>query len=153
MDRSDHHPVLLLRLRRRKQLGLGRQQLGQRMQLRLWLRRLQRRMQLRLWLRRLQRRMQLRVQLQLRMQRLLLLSTSGQGGTLRVPRLRASRSDARLRVPLLPALQRDKRSKTMVKTSWWMSSGVRSTPPLAQLTTAQPWARAISPAHSRQRRR
>ena len=126
MDRTHHHPVLLLRLRRRKQLGLGRQQLGQRMQLRLWLRRLQRRMQL-------------RVQLQLRMQRLLLLSTSGQGGT--------------LRVPLLPALQRDKRSKTMVKTSWWMSSGVRSTPPLAQLTTAQPWARAISPAHSRQRRR
>lgn len=139
MDRTHHHPVLLLRLRRRKQLGLGRQQLGQRMQLRLWLRRLQRRMQLRLWLRRRQRRMQLRVQLQLRMQRLLLLSTSGQGGT--------------LRVPLLPALQRDKRSKTMVKTSWWMSSGVRSTPPLAQLTTAQPWARAISPAHSRQRRR
>ena len=122
MDRTHHHPVLLLRLRRRKQLGLGRQQLGRRMQLRLWLRRLQQWMQLRLWLRRLQRRMQLRVQL--RMQRLLLLSTGGQGGT--------------LRVPLLPAPQRDKRFKTMVKTSWWMSSGVRVVPPLAQFTTVQP---------------
>ena len=132
MDRSDHHPVLLLRLRRREQLGLGRRKLGR-------LRRLQQQ-RMRLWLRLrwMQRRMRVQLQLQLRMQRLLLLSSP------------AGRDASR---PAFAVLQRDRRSRTMARTSWWMSSGVRGTPSLAQLTTVQPWARAISPAHSRQRRR
>ena len=78
MDRSDHHPVLLLRLRRREQLGLGRRKLGR-------LRRLQQQ-RMRLWLRLrwMQRRMrvQLQLQLRLRMQRLLLLIT---GATYALP--------------------------------------------------------------------
>ena len=57
MDRPDHHPVLLLRLRRREQLGwkqLGRKQLGRLRMRQLRLRRVRR-------LRRLQRRVQLRL--------------------------------------------------------------------------------------------
>ena len=132
MDRSDHHPVLLLRLRRREQLGLGRRKLGR-------LRRLQQQ-RMRLWLRWMQRRMrvQLQLQLQLRMQRLLLLSSP------------AGRDASR---PAFAAPQRDRQFRTMARTSRWMSSGVLGTPSPAQFTTAQPWVRAISPAHSRQRRR
>ena len=117
----------------REQLGLGRQQLERRMQLRLWLRKR------RLWLQ-LQWRVQLRVrmQLQLRMQRFLLLSPPRNGT---------------LRRPAFAARQRDRQSSTTAATSRWMSSGVLGSPPAAQRTTAQPWARAISPAHSRQRRR
>ena len=56
-------------------------------------------------------------------------------------------------VPLPPSPQRDRHLLTTAATSRWMSSGVRGRPPAAQFTTAQPWTRAISPAHSRQRRR
>ena len=45
---------------------------------------------------------------------------------------------------LLPEGRRDfldRRSWTMARTSWWMSSGGRGAPSLAQLTTAQPWFR------------
>ena len=55
--------------------------------------------------------------------------------------------------PAFAVPQRDRHSFTIEATSRWMSSGVRGAPPSAQFTTAQPWARAISPAHARQRRR
>lgn len=134
MDHPHHHPVLLLRLRRREQLG--QRKLGRRLRVQqLWLRRLQQRLRLRLQQLRLQ---QLLLWQQLLLQRLLLLTGRPWRDALR---------------PAFSAPQRDRRSLTSETTSRWMSSGVRGTSRLAQSTTAQPCARAISPAHSRQRRR
>ena len=134
MDHPDHHPLLLLRLRKRKQRG--RRLLGRRLQLRqqqlgLWLQ--LRRLQLRLWLR-LRRQLQLRLHLQ---QHLLL---SGYIG----------RSGARMRpAPLFYA----SRASTADQTSRWISSGVRMAPPREQSIRHQPSERTISLALSRHRRR
>ena len=132
VDRADHYPLLLLRLRKRKRRG--RRLLGRRLQLRqqqlgLWLQ--LRRLQLRLWLRlRLRRQLQLRLHLQ---QCLLL---SGYIG----------RSGARMRpAPLFYA----SRASTADQTSRWISSGVRTAPPREQSMRRQPRRRTISAAFSR----
>ena len=130
VDRADHYPLLLLRLRKRKRRG--RRLLGRRLQLRqqqlgMWLQ--LRRLQLRLWLR-------LRQQLQLRMHLQQHLLLSGYRG----------RSGARMRpAPLFYA----SRASTADQTSRWISSGVRTAPPREQSMRRQPRRRTISAAFSR----